>query len=88
MTADKHESKESEVSLSLPMEDWEWFLAHLATQYYECASETPVDKQREAWLVGLLVGRLHCHKAAQAAGVLDEMKILDSPEPIELENDK
>lgn len=80
----------ADVSLSLPREDWEWLLGHLAGQYYACSIEVPKDKQREAWLGGLLFGKLQLQKAAQAAGtatqaanvVLDEMKYLDPPEPI------
>ena len=85
--ADEHESNEAEVSLSLPMKDWEWLLNWLSAPYdswtHPCVrmNDEIYDKLRD---------QFHRHKAAQATGtatdaanvVLDEMEYLDPPEPI------
>ena len=88
-------STEPEVSLSLPRDDWEWLLenavclnnfAHPRVDDGDDGS----DRHRMGFLLSLLRAKCRRHKAAQPAGtatdvanvVLDEMKILNPPEPI------
>ena len=82
--ADEHENKEAEVSLSLPRD------------VLRLLDALPATEPMLALIAAHLVERCRRQKAAQAVGtatdaatvVLDEMKFLDPPEPIELEDDE
>ena len=96
--ADEHKNEEAAVSLSLSVQDWGWLLNYVLTGVrLQLRSDSPARIQVER-IVAHLDGQYHyrCHKVTQAAGtvtdaanvVLDKMKVLDQPEPIELENDE
>ena len=90
--ADERKDEEAEVSLSLSVQDWGWLLNYVLTGVrLQLRSDSPARIQVER-IVAHLDGQYHyrCHKATQPTGtvtdaatvVLDEMKILDPPEPI------
>ena len=65
--ADKHESKEAEVSLSLSMEDWGWLLNYVLTGVrLQLRPDSPARIQVER-IVAHLDGQYHYHRHKAAS---------------------
>ena len=68
MTADEHESKESEVSLSLPRDDWKHLADSMACHVALIDFDLPEKAERLRRLVNILSRQRLSYKAAPTAG--------------------